>query len=523
MIDASRIDPVFGTKVPLTSNRELIVQRLWHVCLAGLVLLVAAWAWKNGPEPALLAWIIYFSGIAAIVFCPRYGVYQIAFFSLIGDSSLMYWYPFEKNLSSPESLLYLHDALIFSPLESYIMLTMAVWFCQIIIGRHVELFAGELLIPTLLFALFLVTGLMYGLATGGSTVIALWESRPIFYLPVMLILTSNLIQKREQIKILFWLCMAAICVESFIGAYTVLVTLGGSISSVDRLAEHSASIHANSLFIFAAAGWLLYRMSPAKRMMLLMMIPTVALTYLASQRRAAFVTLAVALVILAIMLFIENRRLFFALAPVAFFFAVIYIGVFWNSTSSVALPAQAIKSIIAPDPNSVDAHSNVYRVIENVNVSYTVHQSPLFGVGFGQKFYIVISMADISFFDWWEYIVHNSIFWMWLKTGIFGFMSMLLLICSGIMLGTRVSMRLGGGELNAIALACTLYVMMHFMFAYVDMSWNNQSMIYVGISLGLLNCFEHVVEKPTKPPAKKWVWQPEPEPELEATLAPLNT
>lgn len=522
MINAASLEPRLGTKVLKSANRESLYQRLWHVCLVGLALLVAAWLWQNGPELALLAWIIYFSGVVAILFCPRYGVYQIAFFSLIGDLGLMYWYPFEKNLSSAESLLYLHDSLIFSPLESYIALTAAVLLCQIIIGRNIELFAGDLLIPALLFGLFLVTGLLYGVGTGGSSVIALWESRPIFYLPVMLILTSNLIQKRGQIKVLFWLCMGAIFIESLVGTYTVLVELAGSISSVDRLTEHSASIHANSLFIFAAAAWL-YRMSPAKRLALFLMIPTVALTYLASQRRAAFVTLAVALIILAIMLFIENRRLFFVLAPIVFLFAIAYIGVFWNSTSPIALPAQAIRSVIAPDPNSIDAASNVYRVIENVNVSYTVHQSPLFGVGFGQKFYIVISMADISIFDWWEYIVHNSIFWMWLKTGIFGFMSMLLLIGSGIMLGARVSVRLGGGELNAIALACTIYIMMHFLFAYVDMSWNNQSMIYVGVALGLLNCFEHVVAKPTKLQPKQWVWQPEPEPEPEAKLLPLNT
>ena len=518
MIDAINIEQSVRVTSNVSRNHENLYKALWHICLLGIVAVAGWWLWKNGPDPALLAWIVYLTGVVAILLRPRYGIYLVVFFALAGDLDLMYWYPFEKNFSSAESIFYVNDKIIISPLESYIGFIIFSWIIRITLKRDFRFYAGELLLPTILFGGSLVVGLLYGMGTGGSPVIALWEARPIFYMPVMLIATSSLIEDRGQIKILMWLCIIAIFIEGLIGSYIVLIELRGNIRSVDRLAAHSSAIHMNTFFIFFAASWL-YRVAYAKRLVLLFMIPPIALTYLASQRRASFVSLGIALVIFAFILFVENRRVFWMIAPVAGIIAVAYIGVFWNSTSSIALPAQAVKSIIAPDPNSVDESSNIYRVIENVNVSYTVHESPLFGVGFGKKFFVVIPMADISFFDWWEYIVHNSIFWFWLKTGVIGFISMLALISSGIMLGVRVIWRLPGEELNAIAVVCMLYVVMHFLYAYVDMSWDNQSMLYVGVCLGLLNCFEHVVAKPVPVKQKVWAWQTDQE--AAPTLLPL--
>lgn len=519
MIDAVGAGKGLNVSPSIPKNRESLYKALWHICLFGIVAYLGLWLWQNGPELSLVAWLLYSAGVAATLYRPRYGIYTILFWGLVGDQSLMYWYPFEKNFSSAESLLYLDDSLIISPLESFIVITILSWIGRLALTRDIELYAGELLIPGVLFGGSLVVGLLYGLGTGGSAVIALWESRPIFYLPVMLVLTSNLITERSHIKSVMWVIISAIFIESLIACYIFIVEMGGSISGIDRLADHAASIHINSLFVFAAATWL-YRVAYAKRFVLFLMLPPIALAYLASQRRAAFVTLAVAIALFMFLLFVEKRRVFWVVAPIIGFVGLMYMGVFWNSTSSIALPAQAIKSIVAPDPNSVDSTSNIYRVLENVNVNYTIHESPLFGVGFGNKFYLVVSMADISFFDWWEYIVHNSIFWFWMKTGVFGFISMLLLISSSILVGVRVIWRLPGEELNAIALTCTLYVIMHFLYAYVDMSWDNQSMLYVGTSLGLLNCFEHVVAKPLPIVPKKWNWQSDPQEEV--ALVPLQ-
>ena len=40
-------------------------------------------------------------------------------------------------------------------------------------------------------------------------------------------------------------------------------------------------------------------------------------------------------------------------------------------------------------------------------------------------------------------------------------------------------------------LTATLYVVMHFLYAYADMSWDNQSMVYMGAMLGIINAVDY--------------------------------
>jgi hypothetical protein len=70
---------------------------------------------------------------------------------------------------------------------------------------------------------------------------------------------------------------------------------------------------------------------------------------------------------------------------------------------------------------------------------------------------------------------------------------LLFLIGSAVMAGVRLVWRLPGGDLSAIALVATLYVVMHFAYAYVDISWDNQSMVYLGAMMGLINGMEGIV------------------------------
>jgi O-antigen ligase len=114
-------------------------------------------------------------------------------------------------------------------------------------------------------------------------------------------------------------------------------------------------------------------------------------------------------------------------------------------------------------------------------------------VGFGNVFHIRVTMPDISFFDWWQYITHNSILWIWMKTGVFGFVAMAAMIATALMTGVRALVLLDRqgerlpGYLQPLTLVGTLYLVMHFIFAYVDISWDAQSMLLVGAMLGVIN------------------------------------
>jgi hypothetical protein len=332
------------------------------------------------------------------------------------------------------------------------------------------------------------------------------------YMFILLILTSNLIEKREHASHLLWFAFIGLFIEAVVGSYFVFFSLNGNLNGVNSISEHSSSLQMNTILVFFLASWI-YKNSPTKRIVIPLMLPFVLISYLANQRRAAFITLAIALLLLIIILYIDNRRVFWIVVPAVLMIGVIYVISFWNSTGALAEPAQALKSVIVEDRASQsDQASNIYRRIENYNIYFTIHRKPFTGVGFGQKFYIPVPLPDISFFQWWEYMTHNSIMWIWLKTGVAGFIAMLFLIGSAIILGVRVISRMPKNGMRTIALTATLYLVMHFTYAYVDISWDTQSMVYVGIMMGLINSLEHIVEKPVPLKIKRWPWQPDPEP-----------
>lgn len=492
-------------------SRNQFIWLFWYILLLGLTGLTGLFMIVVAPVPIVLAGILALGVLLAFVYEPRYAVYACLFFALAGDAILLPSYPFVKNLSSPESLLYINGALIFSPLEFLLVLILVAWLGKGVMRRKMEFYRGELFWPVAAFTACLVGGLIYGIGTGGDPNVALWEVRPIFYAPLLFVFTSNLLTERTHLMQVMWLAMGALFVEGIVGTLYYLVKLGGNLAGVEAITEHSAAIHMNTLFVFVIALWLCQG-SMAKRVTLMLMIPPVAITYLATQRRASYLTLVIALALLMMVLFRLHRKIFLVLAPTALLFGVLYLGVFWNNNSALGMPAQAIRSVLAPEEDSEDALSNAYRVVENINVGYTIHQSPLTGVGFGQKFSIIVPMPDISFFVWWEYIVHNSIMWIWIKTGFFGFVAMLFMVGYSVMWGARAIWRMPGGDLQAVAMTATIYLVMHFVYAYVDMSWDNQSMVYLGVMLGILNSIERIVAKPVPLPEKRWPWQPDPVP-----------
>jgi len=504
----------FETPLPTLAQLDRAAKRRWLIwfgVLMAATALVGVMLLPGNPSPAAIGWLVYAIAMCAIIYRPRYGVYLMIFLSLYGDILIAPWYPFNKNFSSRESLFFINKSLIFSPLEVTLVITLLAWLLNGLIRRKLDFYTGPLFAPVMTFAGFVVFGLVYGLGRRGNVNIALWEARPIFYMFVMVMLTSNLLRKREHLNHAVWAAMLGIFLESLAGISHLLVDLGGSLKGVEAIGEHSMSVHENTLFVFLAAAWL-YRASPTKRLALLAMAPTVLWTYAANQRRASYIGLTIALALIFLVLFKVNRKLFFFITPPLALMALLYTIAFWNASGPIAQPARAIRSVIAPVKDGRDDRSNVYRVIENLNTDYTIHRNPLTGVGFGQKFLIVVPLPDISFFIWWEYITHNSIMWMWMKTGGGGFFAMVFMVGAALFIGARALWRVPPGDLSAIVLTANLYLVMHFIYAYVDMSWDNQSMMYVGMMIGILNCVESVVAAPLPAPRKRWHWQAEPQP-----------
>ena len=316
----------------------------WYLGILFISGLLGVFMLIQAPTPAMIAWLIFLLGAAVILYQPRYGLYLILFFGLVGDTALLSWYPFAKDFSSSESLLFINHAIKFSPLEVYIALTFISWLGRGALQHKLKVFTGSLSWPALIFLAFTTFGLGYGLATGGDTTIALWEVRPIFYLIAIFFLASNLLEKREHVDHLLWIAMLALLIVGIIGDWHYFVDLNRSLAGIESITEHGTAVQMNSVFIYALGAYL-YKVSPAKRKVLISLIPFVALTYIAAQRRAAFLSLFFALVLVAFLLYKENRRIFWLTIPTVVLISMVYGVLFWNSGSRLALPIEAVKSV----------------------------------------------------------------------------------------------------------------------------------------------------------------------------------
>ncbi len=497
--------------VQTQARRAFLIQWLWILGLLGASSLLALDMLGSTPSWSMMAWVLFWAAVVATIYHPRNGVYTIVAATMFGDSLLTYWYPFTKNFSSPESLLYAGNSFSFSPLEIFIALTFAVWFGRMIMQRKWQLPINTVTLTVALFTVFLAIGLVSGVLRGGDPTMALWESRALFYILPITILVSTLIETRGQLKLLLTLIAIPIAVDSLFGLHYVHTQLEWSIGSVDRIAEHSLSIHFNAFMLMLFASWM-FKGNTDWRIWMTGMLPFILISYFANNRRSSFICMALALIVFAIVLYRRYRKAFWMIVPPLAAIAMAYVVVFWNVDNALGAPAQAVKSVFGePDPR--DAASNLYREYENFNIIYTIKAAPLLGIGFGHKFYQPMPLPDISFFPFYEYIPHNSILWMWMKTGAGGFLAMLLMLGVSLATGSRTLWRMPNDITSVAALIAICYIIMHFVFSYVDMAWNGPNMVLLATMIGLTSSLVSIVERTPPPPPKRWPWQPEPQAE----------
>ncbi|MFZ0547947.1 MAG: hypothetical protein WAM60_21055 [Candidatus Promineifilaceae bacterium] len=197
--------------------------------MLGTAGLIAGFMYFTSPNFSVIAWLILFISIAAILYQPRYGIYIILFWTMAGDHTMMDWYPFIKNFSSRETLLFLNDAVIFSPLELLLVLTSLTWLLRGLFQRNLEFHKGPLFFPLAAFIAFIAFGLVYGIGRGGNTNVALWESRAMFYMFLLVVLVSNLLKNKEHIKAVMWVAVAGLFVKGAYGVWYLVFFLHGGL------------------------------------------------------------------------------------------------------------------------------------------------------------------------------------------------------------------------------------------------------------------------------------------------------
>jgi hypothetical protein len=466
----------------LQRDRQLVVALLVVLgCLASAAMVLTL---QVLSVVAVATWIV----VLAVAWRARVGLYValsllLLFESGSPDALMLPGYYLTSGLASTLGL----TGAITSPLELLLILTFGLWVAQGVAARRFRWRGGHLGIPMLAFALMLVFGLVRGAAGGGDFNIALWESRFLFYAVICFVLAANTIQTYGQLRTLITLGMLAMGGYAIEGAYRRIFLL--DTKQVETIMEfaysHEVVIFLGALpllvlaqFVFGAPRW--------QRALGVVLMAISIYTLLATERRAGYIAVIVAFIAFSLVLLIVRRKAFFLLCVPVLISGAIYVPVFWNDTSLLGQPARAIRSLSEPDPR--DAASNMYRQVEKLNVYATIQSDPLFGVGFGREFLFVYPLPDLSWWPFWHYEPHHNIMWVWLKTGMIGFIAFWVLIGGAVARAAHCARVLERPEAKVFAVFAMTGIISTVVFCYVDLGLvSGRVTVFLGTLLGTLS------------------------------------
>ena len=471
--------------------RSMLLGTVFIAVAAGISILL-----RDQPTPSLAFAIMSdgWSGLLAlfIIRQPQLGLYVTIFatvlfeaFPVPFDPTSSFTWIFHANLSTWTPV-----PLPLSPVEFLLIVTTMSWVIHAGNRRAFSLPLGTLGGPIIAFAVCILIGLVYGIgANSGDVRIALWESRALFYLFISYFLTGAIIRQQKQAKTIVVLIALGLALNALRLIWRFLSTSAVIVGDQGV----SGLSHENALFIafmivFAIAIATFGR-TGRLRLVALVSLPFFVLALLASQRRVAFVTLFLGLIVWAVLLGLQRRSLFIKIVPLLILVFSLYIGAFWNNTSGLlGQPIRSIHTVLGTGPISErDISSDLYRETEETNIWLTIRESPLTGVGFGKPFIEFIPLVRFEYWEFQFYTPHNQVFWLWLKMGPLGFVITFWLFSLAIAQTARLARETQGTWLQPFMVASLAYVIMLLVFAYVDVGLaNGRSMLVLGILLGVI-------------------------------------
>lgn len=409
-------------------------------------------------------------GLASVA-RPLWGYYVLLFFTILADHHQWNFFPWTHRLGyyayenwwkllSPEGVRN-YGFVISNSVDVLLGAMGAGVLLRIARGRQ-RLVPPRGWVFALAYLAMIVAMFVYGIERGGYVKEALWQVRGLVHLVVIALLTPQILRTRRQLEGAVWaLAIPAVFKAAQID-WIFFVRLGGKFGAWRDILGHEISSFLVAIIILGVAlGF--YRAPTRQRWFLLGSLPILVAGVVLNLRRASYVTLAMGLGLIPVLLH-GRRRAALKLAVPALLVCVVYGAAFWNRPGTpLGLPVEKFRSVFAPEAGTVDYSSNLYRVAENINLQTTIADHPA-GLGFGHKFELRVPLADISaLFADWQYHPHNTLLGIWSFMGTFGVFLFLLYMGSLLIFAAQELRRQTDPYLKAVGY-CILMALISGLF-----------------------------------------------------------
>jgi hypothetical protein len=391
---------------------------------------------------------------------------------------------------------------VINPVELQLVLILLAWFVAVSVRKQTKIQHISEWGLGVIFLSSLILSQFHGIKTGGDFLVSLWELRALFYFGFLFFFVPQIIQTKKQLEILMWIFIAGISFKALQGTAR-FVKLGFSFGGFDILTNHEDPVFITILLIFLVS-LLVLKVSHRQRQVLIAILFLLALGFMAGQRRAAYAGFFVSLAaFLSVLHGGEKLKIFKALMPVLFVI-LIYAASFWNSESKIASPLRLVKSGIDPDEAGERYLSNLYREFERYNLAYTVKTTnPVIGIGFGNKYKMLIPLADIHF-PLRDYIPHNEILWLFVKSGAAGFFIFWFFFNALIFRCASLYTRLTDPYLKSMCIIIVIAIFNQMVVSYYDLQLTYyRNMIVLGTLSGLIPTLINLSRETMKANAKE--------------------
>lgn len=497
MLFANKIIPLIS---PLFSIDELTKRELRQLAVAiGAALALGMIILMTQGKVFFAGVLLLFSGVVILTFYRlEWGLYLFIGAVLLCDQHwipgfqpltfrVRYFLNIKENPHLPPM-----DWAVMNMLELHLLLVVFIWLLSVVFRKNEKFVHVPSWGAALLFLAWVAGAVFYGLRRGGEFLTALWEVRALFYLGIMYFFIPQVIRTKRHVEGLMWVCIAAISFKAFQGIFR-FVSLGFSFQGYPTLTNHEDPLFILSLVVLFC-GLVIYGAHTRQRRVLLVLLIPLLMGFVTGQRRASYGALFAGMIAFVVLLNKTERRVFMKrLLPIVVCVGL-YAAVFWESNSRLASPLRLIKTGLSLDPDVAGEryYSNLYREIENYNLSVTVQRAPVFGVGFGNKYDAPIDLAAISF-SLRDYIPHNEIFWLIVKMGGLGFLVFWFFLGSFLVYGSSTYMTLKDPYLRAVCAVAIVAVVGQIVVSYFDLQLTfYRNMVYLGCLMGLVGALRKI-------------------------------